>query len=132
MDVDQPRGTQNPAAMPQPGEYGFVPLADTETLDQLLARSHDAPVLIFLNDPYCPISRRARHEMERLPEATRASAYLVDVSRQHALSRAIEERTGVRHESPQALILRDGKAVWDASHFAIAAEDVTEVLAAHA
>jgi bacillithiol system protein YtxJ len=53
----------------------------------------------------------------------------VNVSRDRAVSRAIEARTGVRHESPQALVLRGGQAVWDASHFAITAEAVQGVLA---
>lgn len=35
------------------------------------------------------------------------------------LSRTIEERTGVRHESPQVLVFRAGKVVWSASHFQI-------------
>lgn len=109
-------------------EGAFAPLADTAALDGAVARSHDAPVLLFLHDPYCPISRRAWGEMQRLAEGPLADAYLVNVSRQHALSEAIESRTGVRHESPQALVLRGGKAVWDASHFAITAEEVAAAL----
>jgi bacillithiol system protein YtxJ len=55
----------------------------------------------------------------------------VDVRRDRAVSRAIEAQTGVRHESPQAIVLRHGKAVWDASHFAITAEAVTGAIAAN-
>lgn len=113
-------------------EGGFVPLPDTDALDGLLARSHDAPVLLFLHDPYCPISRRAWGEMQQLAEQPLADAYLVNVSRQHDLSDAIAARTGVRHESPQALVLRDGEAVWDASHFSITAQAVGSALAGSA
>jgi bacillithiol system protein YtxJ len=109
---------------------GFAALADAAALDEAVARSHEAPVLLFLHDPHCPISRRAWGEMQRLAEGPLADAYLVNVARQHALSQAIESRTGVRHESPQALVLRGGKATWDASHFAITAEDVAGALAA--
>jgi bacillithiol system protein YtxJ len=41
---------------------------------------------------------------------------LIDVRRAHALSRAVEERTGVRHESPQVIVPRRGRAGWSASH----------------
>ncbi len=113
-----------------PQSHGFTPLADA-ALDEALRRSHDTATLIYLHDPYCPISRRAWQELQRLPREALAAAYLVDVSRQHDLSDAIEARTGVRHESPQALILRDGRVAWDASHFAITAEGVGAKLAAN-
>jgi bacillithiol system protein YtxJ len=125
-------GEQNPATTRRHSGGGFAPLADADALDTALARSHDAPVLLFLHDPYCPVSRRAWEEMQRLAEGPLADAYLVDVARQRTLSDAIEARTGVRHESPQALVLRHGKAAWDASHFAISAEDVAGALAADA
>lgn len=112
-----------------PQARGFAPLADDDTLGDLLARSRDAATLVFLHDPYCPISRRAWHELQRLPEEALGAAFLVDVSRQHDLSDAVEARTGVRHESPQVLILRNGRAVWDASHVAITAEEVARALA---
>ena len=40
----------------------------------------------------------------------------------HVLEAA--RRTGVAHQSPQAFVVRDGKTVWDASHFDITAEAV--------
>ena len=69
--------------------------------------------------------------MQRLPQEALGAAYLVDVSRQHDVKRAVETQTGVRHESPQAIIVRNGKAVWDASHFAITAEDVAKQVTAN-
>ncbi len=44
-------------------------------------------------------------------------------------SDAVTERTGVRHESPQVIVLRDGKAVWSASQFRIKADDVAHAIA---
>jgi bacillithiol system protein YtxJ len=129
MDLHGSKGEQQPIAARDTSEGGFIPLPDAGALAGLLTRSHDAPVLLFLHDPHCPISRRAWGEMERLAEGPLSDAYLVNVSRQRAVSKAIEAQTGVRHESPQALVLRGGEAVWDASHFAITAEDVSAVLA---
>jgi bacillithiol system protein YtxJ len=132
MDLHESKGEQQLVAARGHSEGGFASLPDADALDGVLTRSHDAPVLLFLHDPYCPISRRAWGEMQHLAEQPLADAYLVNVSRQHALADAIEARTGVRHESPQALILRRGKAVWDASHFAITAEEVGAALAGSA
>jgi bacillithiol system protein YtxJ len=53
---------------------------------------------------------------------------LVEVQRARELSREIESRTGIKHESPQIIILRNGQVVWDASHFQITREAVTEAV----
>jgi bacillithiol system protein YtxJ len=107
----------------------FTQLTKAEALDGLLARSHAAPVLLFLHDDFCPISGAAYAEMRELPDPDKNATLLVDVHRDHAISRAIEARTGVRHESPQVIILRHGRTVWDASHFDITAQAVKQAVA---
>lgn len=106
----------------------FTPLETVADLDQLLERSHDAPSVLFLHDRWCPISANAYREMSSLDQGAIEKTVLIDVTRGRELSRAIEERTGVRHESPQVLVLRDGKAAWHASHFAITATAVGAAL----
>ena len=93
---------------------------DEEGLDELFERSHESTVVLYLHDPYCPISARAHG---RVTDAG-GEIHLIDVSRQHALNRAVERRTGVRHESPQAFVLRDGAPVWHASHGRISTESL--------
>ena len=102
----------------------FVPVANVAALGPLLARSHGGPVVLFLHDMGCPISRAAYRRMARLG----GEIPLVDVRRAHALSHAIEQRTGVRHESPQVIVLRQGQAVWSASHDAITTQAVADTL----
>jgi bacillithiol system protein YtxJ len=80
--------------------------------------------LLFLNDPFCPISGHAYREVSRLP----APIGLLDVAAAPHLSAAVEARTGVRHESPQILLLRDGRVIWTASHFRVTADGVREAL----
>lgn len=106
------------------GETRFTPLPDVTSLDAVFARSHAAPAVVFLHDRGCPISRAAYRDMVHLA----CPIHLVDVQRAHDLSRALQERTGVRHESPQVLVLRSGRAVWSASHFAITAPAVTQAV----
>ncbi|MEM7357326.1 MAG: monothiol bacilliredoxin BrxC family protein [Acidobacteriota bacterium] len=45
------------------------------------------------------------------------------------VSNEIAQRTGVKHESPQALLMRDGTVTWHASHWSIQAEALQEALA---
>jgi bacillithiol system protein YtxJ len=91
----------------------FVPVPDLAALDDWLPRA--GVVVLFLHAPHCGISARAYRQVARLG----GEVALVDVARDHAVKWAIAQRTGVRHESPQVLVLRRGRAVWVASHFAI-------------
>jgi bacillithiol system protein YtxJ len=102
----------------------FVPIDDANALDDLVERSVDGPVLLMSYDPYCPINRVARAELSCVD----AEVYVVDVDAHHELGRLIERRTGVRHESPQLIVLKGGRATWSASHFAITAEAVEGAL----
>jgi bacillithiol system protein YtxJ len=107
----------------------FAPLETVNDFDRLLERSHEAPAVLFLHDQWCPISANAYREMTALEQGAIEKTVLIDVTRAKDLTRAIEERTGVRHESPQVLVLRDGKAAWNASHFAITARAVSGAVA---
>ncbi len=100
------------------------PIADTTALDPLFVASCAAPTILFLHDPGCPISRAAYRQLMRLDR----DIPLIDVRRAHDLSSAVEERTGVRHESPQVIVLRQGQAVWSASHYAITTQAIAEAL----
>lgn len=46
-------------------------------------------------------------------------------------SNRVEEMTGIQHESPQLLLFKDGKAVYDRDNWDITAESITEALASH-
>ena len=104
--------------------HGFIPVTDAAALEQLFARSHTASVVVFLHDPFCPISAAAYREISQVAD----DVPLIDVARAQDLSHLIEVRTGVRHESPQVIVLRKGQAVWSASHRAITAGAVAQVL----
>jgi monothiol bacilliredoxin len=103
----------------------FTPIADLDALEAAIADSHAAPVIVFNHDPSCPISAFAYEQMTDVAGAVR----LIDVARQRDVSRDIAQRTGVRHESPQVIVLRDGRAAWSASHFDITTAAVAGAVA---
>jgi bacillithiol system protein YtxJ len=105
-------------------EEPFTPVTDPHELDTLWDASHEAPVLLFKHDPYCGISAHAHAELSALDGAIPT----IDVAHDDAIAKAVTERTGIRHESPQVIVLRDGQPVWSASHFAITAAAVTDAL----
>jgi bacillithiol system protein YtxJ len=102
----------------------FTKIVDAEELEQALARSNDAPVVLFKHSTTCPISSAAYEQMSKV---TRDVA-LVVVQRAREVSKEIASRTGIQHESPQAIVLRNGQAVWSASHFDITAKAVEKAV----
>lgn len=76
--------------------------------------------LLFKHSPTCPISAAAFGEYERFARAhPEVATGWIEVVKERALARAVAERTGIRHESPQALWLVKGEALWNASHSTI-------------
>ncbi len=105
-------------------EANFSPVSDAAALEELFARSHTEPVLLFKHSNACPISAQAYRQMKQV----KADVSLIVVQEARDLSRAVEERTGLRHETPQALVLRGGRVVWNASHFDITAAAVEQAM----
>src|SRR5258705_12355414 len=105
---------------------GFVRVADTQGLEELLASSKDRPIVVFKHSNACPISSSAYAGMEQVNDVR-----LVVVQTAREVSRELESRTGVTHESPQVIVLRDGKAVWNASYYNVKAGGVEKAVEAN-
>ena len=104
-------------------EPPFSQVSDAATLETWLTAP--GPVVLFLHDPHCPISRNAFGQVAVITGPVPA----VNVSTDRALSKLIQERTGVRHESPQVIVLRNGRVVWHGSHFGITKSAVLDAVA---
>jgi len=105
-------------------ENGFMELNDTQRLDELLGQSGEQPVILFKHSDTCSISARPYREMTKLEKPVA----LVTVPNARALSNEIETRFALPHETPQVLVVRDGKLAWSASHFRITADAVTRAV----
>jgi bacillithiol system protein YtxJ len=101
-----------------------VRIAEVESFEELAKRSHDAPVVVFKHSTTCPISAAAFNELSQFD----GDVALVEVQSARNLSKEIEQRTGVVHESPQVLVLRKGRVVWEASHWRVKAEAVQQAV----
>jgi monothiol bacilliredoxin len=84
--------------------------------------------VLYKHSPICSTSGFAYQEMLAFRRTSSVPVYLVDVVKQRPLSRALAERLGVIHASPQAIILKDGVPAWHGSHFDIEAEAIQRVV----
>ena len=99
-----------------------------EALDKLLERS-GKKVLVLKHSTACPISGRAKREVDGyLEDNPGAEVYLVVVQERREVSNELEEKLGVRHETPQLLLIENGEVVDFWSHHGITREVVEQAL----
>jgi bacillithiol system protein YtxJ len=105
-----------------------------EDLDRLLAQTSDRPLLLFKHSLTCGTSAEALDELvDHLNEDQLDVRYaIVTVQSHRELSNAVSARLGIRHETPQALLIRHGRVIWSASHFRVTAAAVQSAIRSHA
>ena len=102
----------------------FIEINTTEKIDELFQNSNENPVIIFKHSTTCPISSGVYQMVSQVD----ADIYIVVVQRARNVSNYIAEKTGVRHESPQAFVIKDGKPVYHASHYDVDLNEVENYL----
>lgn len=100
----------------------FISIEDNTALDRFLAESNGGPVVILKHSNACPVSSRAYGEMSSFE----GLVGLITVQEARDVSNEIVRRTGIPHETPQLLILRNGEVVFSASHFQVKAATASE------
>lgn len=105
-------------------------VADLDMLEAAIAESMERPVLLFKHSRTCGISCEALDELHTHVNRDGANAAykVITVQSHRGVSDTVSRRLGVRHETPQAILLRDGRPVWNASHFRITAAELARVL----
>lgn len=108
---------------------GMTELSSTHEYDSLASQEIS---IIFKHSPTCPTSLWAHREVSRFcQKQPEAPVYLISVRRQRDVARHVAERTGVRHESPQVVVLHRGGVLASASHDAITAEWIASTISPH-
>jgi bacillithiol system protein YtxJ len=93
-------------------------LTELKQLDTIVAESAETPVVIFKHSTRCSISRMALKTFEReyAIEEGKAKPYFLDLLEHRDISNEIASRFGVMHQSPQLILIKEGKAIYDTSH----------------
>ncbi|WP_109831382.1 bacillithiol system redox-active protein YtxJ [Reichenbachiella versicolor] len=105
-------------------------LTQLEQLNTIKSESSNHPVLLFKHSTRCSISSMALDRLQRAwnqEELGDLKPYYLDLINNRDISNAIAQEFGVDHESPQIIIISDGKAIYDNSHMGIAYHEVKRV-----
>lgn len=107
----------------------WINITEEQDIEDLEKRSFEKPVVIFKYSTRCGISRITLRKFETdLPENLDVAYYFMDLVKYRSLSNEIADRLKVRHESPQLIVLKDGKVIHHSSHQDINAKQLSNYI----
>ncbi len=102
-------------------------LTDISELDKINILSKEQKVLLFKHSTRCSISSAALDRVERNwkeEDSEKLDPYYLDLLNHRDISNAIAEMYAVEHQSPQVLVIQDGKCIYTETHYGISYEDL--------
>ena len=102
----------------------WINLTTEEDFAALLKKSYERPQLIFKHSIRCSVSSVIKTRLEGGKAPSDIDFYYLDLINYRQLSDKVSEVLEVYHESPQVLLIRDGKCIYDESHIAIRMKDI--------
>ena len=98
-------------------KINWIELTDLGQLNEIMELSHQQPVVIFKHSTRCSISRMALKQFENEFDLEGSvTPYFLDLLNHRDISNEIATRFEVYHQSPQLLLIKEGKSIYDASH----------------
>jgi monothiol bacilliredoxin len=118
-------GEDKPEEMPKVHWHYLESMAGLDDIENI---SFEKPVAIFKHSTRCSISRFSlrQFENEHHIETGKLELYFLDLLAHRDISDAIASRYGVQHQSPQLIVVKDGKAVYNVSHSDIQAGELQQ------
>ena len=108
----------------------IIELHVKQDLEELLKRSHREPVLLFKHSTQCSRSAGVIEDFEAFEHGNPAVPFgLILVIEDRGVSDEVEDRFGIRHESPQAILIVNETPVWHASHWKITEDAIEAAIA---
>lgn len=107
----------------------WIPLMSIEEVKAIKESSKEGYVGVFKHSTRCSISSTVLQRFERsFPKDLPITMYYLDLIRLRDVSASVGEVFNVIHQSPQFLIIKDGKAVAHDSHQGILDMDFNDII----
>jgi bacillithiol system protein YtxJ len=106
-------------------------LRSINQIDEIREVSKEKSVLIFKYSSRCSLSQMALERLERNwkeSEMADVKSYFLDLISYREISNRIAHEFDVEHESPQVLIIENGKSIYDESHMGINYTQIRDVV----
>lgn len=105
-------------------------LTDMQQLEEIVSASDNIPIVIFKHSTRCDMSSAMLRKFEAKFDfkENQLTPYYLDLIQFRDISNEIASRFEIKHESPQIILLKDGKATGNAAHRDIYFFDLREKL----
>lgn len=103
-------------------------LNTTQQIAEIISVSASVPCMIFKHSTQCSISAMAKMRIESGWDFSELEIvpYYLDILSYRNLSNQVAEEFSTSHESPQLLLIRNGKCTYDAAQFDISLVELHE------
>jgi bacillithiol system protein YtxJ len=102
----------------------WIPLQNEDQLEEIVLNSNNKPQVIFKHSTRCSVSSMAKNRLDKKVQPEGIDFYFLDLIKHRKISNKIADDFKVAHQSPQILIINQGKCVYDESHSGITMEDI--------
>ena len=110
----------------------FINLSQESQLDEIDNRSHSKLQIIFKHSTRCSVSSFAQRILKSEFSASvedQVDVHHLDLISYRNVSNTIADRYNVFHESPQILLIKEGKCIYHASHSDVSLEKALQHIA---
>lgn len=101
-----------------------VILTEADQIEDIINSSAEKPVLIFKHSTRCGISSVILNRFDKKMTKLDKAYYILDILNYRSLSNLIQDKFGIRHQSPQLLVIKNGKVVAHDSHSGVLNVDI--------
>ena len=106
----------------------WIQLTDLGQLNEIITISATKAVVIFKHSTRCSVSRMALKQFENEFDiaAEKMETYFLDLLNHRDISNELSTKFAIEHQSPQIIVIQNGKAIYNASHSDIDATVLSE------
>ena len=108
----------------------FKEITCSQEFGEILDESCQRKVILFKHSTTCSISARAWQEVQDYikESSDEVQVVLIKVIESRPVCNQVTENLGVKHQSPQALLLSNRKVLWHASHQSVTRNNIKKAL----
>ncbi|SPF56722.1 General stress protein [Candidatus Desulfosporosinus infrequens] len=109
----------------------FKEITCSREFEEILDESCRHKIILFKHSTTCPISARAWQEVQDFIREGSAEVpvVMIKVIESRPVCNQATEDLGVKHQSPQVLLLSNKKVLWHASHQSVTKNEIKKALA---
>ena len=108
----------------------WIFLTSESQLEEIIKKSFEKTQVVFKHSTRCSISSVSMNKFVKNYNVPKEDAdlYYLDLLNYRSVSDEVGYKFQVMHQSPQVLVIKNGEAVYDASHYSIQTDKILELI----